>query len=315
MSDASQIPENWIEYIRTNKDKYPIEVLKNGLKTNGGATPEQAELAVRLALEPPPLDAVPLSSASAPAPATDSFPGFFDRIRGVIVSPAEFFRAMPKTGGVGEAFLFLIGVSAISAIARMASALLSFGPLARSAVFFLIAGPLAIGWFIFIAILSFIASAIAYVFWQILGSKEPYETSYRCFAFGSAASLVLTGAKLVPIHSIVWSLAIAAGGVVYWALLCIVMSVEVHGIERRKATVAFSVVAAVVLLWPILMFGALFGSRGGTLWQRLLGGESPNIGIVQPVPRQALPPINPQVPMPLPNNTQNLPPSGGSSTQ
>ena len=56
-----------VDYIRTNKDKYPMDALKAAL-LKAGASPADVEEAVRLATAPPPApEPTPASKTARPA--------------------------------------------------------------------------------------------------------------------------------------------------------------------------------------------------------------------------------------------------------
>jgi len=129
-----------VDYIRTHKDKYPMDALKAAL-LKAGASPSDVEEAARLAVAPPmrrssaPFaeifptaaasgDAAPAQGPAPARPADISGPsllaqarGLLPRARSVVLDPAGFFRTMPRRGGWREPLFFLdrkkatIGVS------------------------------------------------------------------------------------------------------------------------------------------------------------------------------------------------------------
>lgn len=220
--------QQWVDYVRANKDKYPIDGIKQAL-IQAGASVSDAEEAVRLGLQAPAAVALP----PAPAPAGD----LIGTIQGVLLSPRIFFRTMPKIGGFGQPLIFLMTVILAALAFRIAVAaifglILNPGASAFS-VFGLIGASLLT--LILAPILSLIGAGIAYVLWMMLGSKENYETAFRCIAYGNAAIVLISPLEAVPYVRD----AVLLGSIAYWVMLYVVMSVEIHQIGFKKAAIAF----------------------------------------------------------------------------
>jgi hypothetical protein len=154
----------------------------------------------------------------------------------VIMSPGAFFREMPKTGGYVEPLVFMVAMGVISGLLQAVFSLLglqfkaSVGMALGSIVIFPI----------MIAVMGFVVAAIMFAIWKLMGSEESYETSYRCVAYVSALSPIMTVLNLIPYLGSVVALLIAC----YYYVMA---SVEAHGIPARKAWTVFGIIAAVLV--------------------------------------------------------------------
>jgi hypothetical protein len=158
----------------------------------------------------------------------------------VVMSPAAFFREMPKTGGYVEPLIFMVAMGVVSGLLQAVFSFLglqfkaSIGMALSSIVIFPIV----------IAVMGFVAAAIMFAIWKLMGSEEPYETSYRCVAYVSALSPIMTVLNLIPYAGSVLSLGIAC----YYYVIA---SVETHGIPARKAWTVFGIIAIVLAVMSL----------------------------------------------------------------
>ncbi|MCX5795356.1 MAG: YIP1 family protein [Elusimicrobia bacterium] len=265
-----------VDYIRANKDKYPLDALKAAL-LKAGASPADVEEAARLATTPQPeipATAPPMrrsspktfaeifpaaAAAAAAAPAQSPAParpapaqpapaqGLLPRARSVLLDPTGFFRTMPRSGGWKEPLVFLLVMAAVNSLLRLVLGLAFglFGSGMSAATAALFAGLLsAFGALIAVPIASVIAAGIAHVIWMLLGSKQGFETSFRCVAFMAA---------LMPVQAVVQSLPVvglwlAIPVSLYGIYLFLPASTEVHEVEKHKATIAVLILGGLVLL-------------------------------------------------------------------
>ncbi len=228
---------------------------------------------------PPPLP-TPLRGAgpSAPPPGAGAawerrdqlgfVPAIFDTIKGVLFSPAQFFRTMAKQGGIGGPLGYGIIVGYVGLlIATMYNALVTVlfgsslrglddGPLAQIAPYLqggvgfvsqVIFGP------IWLLIGIFVSAGIYHVVLMILGqAKQGFETSLRVVCYSQSAAIL----QLVPFCG---GLAMAV-----WMIVCNIVGLsEAHGIGRGSAAIA--VLAPIVLFCCCCGLGlmALFGGIAG----------------------------------------------------
>ncbi|MEE8425260.1 MAG: Yip1 family protein [Elusimicrobiota bacterium] len=265
------INPKWVDYIRINRDKHPVESLKAAL-VKAGATPEQADEAARLAAEPP-----PPPPEAAPSGKID-VKELLAIAKRVLLSPREFFRSMPKSGGFQDPLFFLLLMAGGSAMLNLFFTLLfsmlgAKGFAFTSSIIVFVFGSIgtAVATLIFVPIGAFIGAAIVFVIWMLMGSKENYETAFRCSAYSAAVLPLYIPAGLLPY--IGFPLTLAAMAYMYY--LYSVASVEVHQIPQKKARLVFGCVAGVMLL-------SMIGSRIA-LWQARRIARSMQLNSMEPV--------------------------------
>lgn len=273
-----------VEYIRTNKEKYPIEALKAAL-LKAGVPPADVEEAVRLAAAPPPREipvtAPPVRRPAEPASFAEIFPasrpaspapvrepahsrpapqplpqGLLPRMRAVLLSPAGFFRSMPRDGGWREPMLFALSMALVCAVLQIVLGLafgtVGLGP-SRAAATILAAVFSVLGTVVASLVGILLAAGIAHLIWVVLGSRQPFEASLRCVAFMTALMPVLAAARAVPVAG-PW---LAVPLSLYGIYLFLPASIEVHGVDRKKAAAVALGLGTVALLATLaLAFGA-----------------------------------------------------------
>ena len=93
---------------------------------------------------------------------------------------------------------------------------------------------------IFMLLGSFIAAAILFVIWKLMGSPQGFEVAYRSVAYSYAIVPVLAIFSVIPylgtLLRVVWST---------W--LMIIASVEVHGRAKNTAMIVFGILGALLL--------------------------------------------------------------------
>lgn len=158
----------------------------------------------------------------------------------VITNPAGFYREMPKQGGFGTPLLFMIAMGIASGILRVLFGAVGLSPVsgAGTAVASVVIVP------VLIAVFGFIGAAIVFAIWKLLGSKESYETAYRCVAYAGAVAPAITLLQLIPY---------AGGilGIVWMTWMLVTASTTVHGIAQKKALIAFGAICAVLSLMSL----------------------------------------------------------------
>ncbi|MGO9019522.1 MAG: YIP1 family protein [Syntrophobacteraceae bacterium] len=165
-----------------------------------------------------------------------------ETFQGVIRAPASFYRQMPLSGGYTDPLIFAAVMGIASGIVRIVMGLLGFS-FAKFFMLFLtglIVSPiLTVLW-------TFVAAAILFVIWQLMGSRQSYEVSFRCAAYMLAISPVASALNFIPYLGI-------AAVLVWMAYILVCASVEVHGTEPKIAWVVFGAICAVVALGSISM--------------------------------------------------------------
>ncbi len=158
----------------------------------------------------------------------------------VITSPARFFKEMPRTGGFIEPLVFMIVMGFIGSLIQ---ALLSVAGLSP-------AGPdidavsIIIVLTIVIVVSGFIAAAVYFAIWKLMGSQESYETAFRCNAYISA--LIPVAAIFNPIPYLSQIIAI-----VLTTFFLVIASVYVHGLPLKKAGLVFGILGLIFIMVSI----------------------------------------------------------------
>jgi hypothetical protein len=158
----------------------------------------------------------------------------------VLTSPSAFFREMPKKGGFVEPLIFMVIMGIISGLIQTIFSIFSLR----------IAGGMAMGLAsiilvpILVGIFGFIGAAILFVIWKLLGSKEDYETAYRCGAYISVLMPIITVLGIIPyVGSVV--------GIALYVYFLVIASMEVHKIPSQKAWLVFGIIGAILIIMNI----------------------------------------------------------------
>jgi hypothetical protein len=154
-----------------------------------------------------------------------SIPSIFKH---VITDPKGFFEDMPIRGGFVDPFVFLIAMGIGVGVIQAIVSLIGLGPdsSVSTALFSLILIPIVF------TFLAFVITFILYCIWNVMGSREPFETAFRCGAFSAA---------IAPAAAVLWLIPYAGGilSLAWLAYLLIVASLEVHHIEPKVAWIVF----------------------------------------------------------------------------
>jgi len=155
----------------------------------------------------------------------------------VITRPAVFYREMPKTGGLSEPLAFMLVMAAVTAVIDALLGLIG--------VKFILSAGMALARIIIypaiILVAGFIWALIMQVVWKSLGSKEPFETAFRCVAYVAALMPVMTIIAAIP----------QAGpflSIVAWVFFYVTASIETHGIKPQKAWTVFGILGVAMYL-------------------------------------------------------------------
>ena len=181
------------------------------------------------------------NEASAPASIIDNW------LR-VITRPAEFFRDMQPEGGFNAPLLFMVLTGVAAGLVRAVLILVGLGH-GGSSVGTALASIIVVP--ILVAIFGFLGAGILYLIWRAMGSDRDYETAYRCTAYGSAISPLTQLLLIIPYLG-------AVAGLVWWTLILITASTEVHAIARPRALKVFGAIAVVL---AILSVGSEMAAR------------------------------------------------------
>lgn len=159
----------------------------------------------------------------------------------VITQPTEFFRGMPKSGGFLDPLVYMVIIAVIDAVLIAVKSLTSLGAMAGVGTLIgtLIIMPIVV------AVMSFVSAAIIFVIWMLMGSKESYETAYRCTAYIYTISPITILLGFVPYLELI--------GIAWGLYLLVTASVQVHRIPAARAWTVFGIIAALLALATLSM--------------------------------------------------------------
>jgi len=159
-----------------------------------------------------------------------------DQTRQVLTNPSGFYQSMPRSGGYTHPVVF---VATMALMAGIVAAFFSF--------FTTNAGMLALGvsgiivYPIFAVIGAFVAAAVVFVIWKLMGSEQDYETAFRCWSAATAIYPIAALLAIIPYIGVIVS-------ILWGTYLMIEASVFVHGRKRQTARIVFGVLAAFMLI-------------------------------------------------------------------
>lgn len=184
-------------------------------------------------------------------------------VKKVILAPAEFYRGMPKVGGLVDPLIFAVALGVVSGAIQAVLGLLHLGVRVSvmAALSMIILAP------IWIVIGSFIGGAILFVIWKLMGSNESFEAAYRCGAYASAISPIMALLGVIP-------LAGSLVGLAWMMFLLVTASVEVHKLPAKKAWLVFGIIGAVLALLSLGSYAAAKkAQRGYAGFEKAWGGK------------------------------------------
>jgi len=122
---------------------------------------------------------------------------------------------------------------------------------------------------IMVAIFGFVGAAVMFIIWKIMGSRESYETAYRCGAYASGIVPITTLLGIIPyLGSII--------GIAWLLYLMVVASTEVHKIEQKKALMVFGTICALlVIMNTCSQYGARKMQKGMDEWSTKMQNMTP----------------------------------------
>ncbi|SRR6056297_1896230 len=177
------------------------------------------------------------NQASEPTPPANS--GFdlgtvIAQAKQVITDPTGFYRAMSRSGGYSEPLIFALVMGVMAGIIYALLSILGLTGAGLGGLAAIIMAPLLM------LIGSFIAAAILFVIWKLMGSPHGFEVAYRSVAYSYAIVPVLAVFSIIPylgtLLRVAWST---------W--LMIIASVEVHARARQTAMIVFGILGALLL--------------------------------------------------------------------
>ncbi|MHC1698259.1 MAG: YIP1 family protein [Geobacteraceae bacterium] len=177
-----------------------------------------------------------------------NFAGIPQTARKVVTTPAEFFRAMPKTGGFVEPLVFMVVMGAISGLIgglfQAVSSLLGLELYAGMQMGIASIVLMPVMYVLGTAAFGFVSAAILFVIWKLMGSGESYETAYRCVAYLAALSPITTVLGIIPYLG-------GAIGLVIFTYYLVTASVQTHGLALQRAWLVFGILAAIFIVFTV----------------------------------------------------------------
>jgi hypothetical protein len=158
-----------------------------------------------------------------------------EQAKQVITDPAGFYRAMPREGGYREPVTFTLVMAAIAGGIFALLSIIGLTGAGFGGVVAIIVLPIAL------LIGGFIAAAVFFVIWKLMGSTQDYQAAYRCVAYSYA---IFPVAILISVIPYVGALVRTVWGI--WLL--VTASVEVHGRQQRTALIVFGILGVLPLL-------------------------------------------------------------------
>ena len=150
----------------------------------------------------------------------------------LISRPAEFFKEMPKIDGYMAPLLYVVIASLLGTVLSILISMISRGAgihyFGMAAIWLIIVPMISV-------ILSFFGAGICYVIWNFSGSRENFETSYRCFAYTHVLIPVTILLSIVPYFGLL--------GIAWWLYMMVVVTREVHKAPIKPALIAFGIIA------------------------------------------------------------------------
>ncbi len=166
-----------------------------------------------------------------------SLPSILDNAKRVVFDPVGFYRSMPQSGGFAAPVIFVLVMAIVSGLIIALLTMVGVDPVAGAAI-----GFAAVVMFPVMAIIgSFIAAAIMFVIWKLMGSERNFETAYRCVAYASGIMPFTTLLAFIPYLG-------SAVKIIWSFYLMYIASVEVHGIKAQTAMIVFGIVGGLLLL-------------------------------------------------------------------
>ncbi len=172
---------------------------------------------------------------------------------------------MPKTGGFLEPLVFMVVMGLIGASLQAVFSAAGLQPMELDGDAF----SLIIMFTLIIVVSGFVASAIYFVIWKLMGSNESFETAYRCNAYISALIPVSTVLNLVPYVA-------PAISVLLSTVFLVTASIYVHNLPSRRSWLVFGALGLIFMMVSVTGDMALKRLREDTEAQKQReGAEEP----------------------------------------
>ena len=155
-----------------------------------------------------------------------------------MITCLAFYRNMPKSGGISEALIFLLVMGVLSSAVFIALSFVGITGAGFASLSAIIIMPIGL------LIGSFIAAALFFVIWKLMGSSEGFATTYRCIAYATAILPILTIVDNIPYVGVLVR-------TLWGTWLMIIASTEVHGRGQPLSNIVFGGLAILGLILGI----------------------------------------------------------------
>ncbi|MDR3570338.1 MAG: YIP1 family protein [Syntrophobacteraceae bacterium] len=165
---------------------------------------------------------------------------YLEILQQIIMTPASFYRQMSKSGGLVDPLVFMVVMSIAAGLIRAILGIVGIGFAGSfsAALASIILIP------VFTVIFGFIGAAILFVIWKAMGSQEPFEVAFRCFAYAAAISPITAVVNAIPYIG-------AVLGLVWMTYLLVTASKEVHNLQPRLSWIVFGAICAILSIASI----------------------------------------------------------------
>ncbi|MFC1453094.1 YIP1 family protein [Verrucomicrobiota bacterium] len=179
----------------------------------------------------------------------------------VITRPVDFYREMPKSGGMIDPLIFLVALAVATGVMHAVLGLVrgSLGGALVAGLASIILVPIVV------VVVGFVVAAVLFGIWKLMGSDESFETAFRCMAYTMAIAPITSLLGLIPylggIVGLAWS-----------SYLLVVASTEVHKVRQQTAYIVFGVIFLVLALFRLNseLAGRRFAKHAKE-WERQVG--------------------------------------------
>lgn len=166
----------------------------------------------------------------------------------VFKAPGGLFSGLAKTGGYGTPALYALFWLFLSGVVELAVARFRPAPFRFSAgveTLWLFLGPLLL------LAVGFLVSGLFFVIWHLMGSRENYQTAFRCWAVTTPVAVASAALGVVPFLNLL--------GFLYGIFLLVVASRQVHGLPSRRSWIVWGVLGGLIL--ALLAVSLVFRDR------------------------------------------------------
>jgi hypothetical protein len=154
----------------------------------------------------------------------------------IATQPRSFYQQMAKHGGYTEPLIFAAVMGLLAGIIAAVFSMFTSGHLGSVSFGLLSILIVPVG----TVLCCYVAAAIMFVIWKLMGSREDYETGFRCVAYSMVVLPVAMLAALIPyIGTILANL--------WWFWLMFIATNTVHNMESRKSMIVIGSVAVLFM--------------------------------------------------------------------